>query len=198
MANTTTKEIVQFGLKNAHYALWDDATGTYKTPQRIPGAVKLSISPEGSTSTFNADDKAYYTVSSNGGYTGTFEVAHIPDQMLIDVLGYVKDANGSLLENSDAVPATFALLYEVSSNIEPCRFQFFNCTLTRPSGDANTKSDSVDVDTQSLEFTAIARTLPYGDDEVPFVKGHLSLTDETKAVYDTYYDAVLLPKKVTA
>lgn len=188
------KEIVRFGLKNAHYAPWDATEKKFGTPVPIPGAVSMSISPEGSSTTFYADDKAYYTVSSNGGYTGTLEIAAIPDQMLIDVLGYIKDANGMILEDSDAVPSTFALLYEVASNEEPCRFAFYNCTLSRPSGDSNTKSDSIEVDTQSLEFTAIARTLAYGDGEKPFVKGHLPKTAETATAYESFFDAVLLPK----
>lgn len=188
------KEIVRFGLKNAHYAPWDATEKKFGTPVPIPGAVSMSISPEGSSTTFYADDKAYYTVSSNGGYTGTLEIAAIPDQMLIDVLGYIEDANGMILEDSDAVPSTFALLYEVASNEEPCRFAFYNCTLSRPSGDSNTKSDSIEVDTQSLEFTAIARTLAYGDGEKPFVKGHLPKTAETATAYESFFDAVLLPK----
>lgn len=189
------KEIVRFGLKNAHYAVWDSSSKSYGTPVRIPGAVSMSISPEGSSTTFYGDDKAYYTVSSNGGYTGTLEIAAIPDQMLVDVLGYIKDVNGMILEDADAVPATFALLYEVDSNEEPCRFSFYNCTLARPSGDNNTKSDSIEVDTQSLEFTAIARTFEYGDEDKPFVKGHLPKTTETATAYNDFFNAVLLPKK---
>ena len=194
----TTKDIVRFGLKNAHYAVWDDSKATYGTPVAIPGSISLSISAEGDSSTLYCDDRAYFVTSANGGYTGTLEIAAAPDQMLIDLLGYVKDANGMIIEDADAVPKTFALLYEVGSNIEPVRFSFFNCTLSRPSGDSNTKGESIEPDTQSLDFTAITRNLPYGDGTIGAVKGFLPLTAETKVKYNDYFKAVLLPTKVTA
>lgn len=193
-----TKEAVRFGLKNAHYAVWDESTGKYGTPKAWPGAVSLSLSPEGDSSTFYADDKAYYTVNSNGGYTGTLEFATIPEEAETDLLGMVKDASGMIVEDSGAVAASFALLFEVSSNIEPVRFSMFNCTLSRPSIEANTKADSTDVDTTSMDITCIARTFTYGDSTIDAIKGHLALTTETKAKYDAFYNEVLLPTKATA
>ena len=88
MANTNK---VRFGLKNVYYALIDSETGEYKTPVRLPGAVSLTIDAEGDTSTFYADDIAYYVTSSNAGYSGSIELAALSDQALIDLLGQEKD-----------------------------------------------------------------------------------------------------------
>lgn len=193
------KEYVRFGLKNAHYAVWDAATKEYGAPKRVPGSVKLSLSPEGSTTTFHADDHAYYTVSANGGYSGSFEVAAVPDDMLVDVLGYVRDASGMVIEDATATPKTFALLFEVDSDQLPTRYAFYNCTMARPSDEHNTKGDSVDVDTQSFDLTAISRSLPYGTGAtIDAVKAHLELTPETKAKYDAWFTEVNLPTKAAA
>lgn len=193
----STKELVRFGLKNVYYAVWDEETSTYKKPERWPGAVSMSISPEGDTSTFYADDKAYYTVASNGGYTGTFESAAMQDDVLTELLGYVTDANGMVIEDADAVAKTFALLYEVDSNIEPTRFVMYNCTLARPSDEYSTKSESSEPDTQSADITIITRTFKYGTDTINAIKGHLAKTTATEEKYNNFFSEVMVPTKAS-
>ncbi len=62
MPSTTNK--VKFGLKNCHYAKAtldpDTNTVTFGTPVAIPGAVNLSMDPEGDNEPFYADDMVYY------------------------------------------------------------------------------------------------------------------------------------------
>ena len=72
---------VKFGLKNVHYALLTDGDGTitYETPVPIPGAVSMSLAPQGETNTFYADNIAYYVSTANTGYQGDLEIAVIPD-----------------------------------------------------------------------------------------------------------------------
>ena len=56
------KNKVRFGLKNAYYAkvtFNDEGEPQYATPKRLPGAVSLSISPEGELEKFYADDIVY-------------------------------------------------------------------------------------------------------------------------------------------
>ena len=59
---------VKFNIKNCHYAPVD-SDGKYGTPIAMPGAVNLSLSVQGELSKFYADGIAYYTSSSNGGYS---------------------------------------------------------------------------------------------------------------------------------
>ena len=50
---------VKFGLKNCHYAkatFDEDGNVTYEKPIRMPGAVSLSMDPEGENENFYADD----------------------------------------------------------------------------------------------------------------------------------------------
>lgn len=194
---------VVFGLKNVHYALWTpgdgDGDGTYGTPKPLPGAVSLSVSVEGDTNTFYADDIPYASFSTNGGYSGDLELATLEDDAAVDLLGYVVDDNGILLEDASAVPPTFALLFEVSSNTKPQRFAFYNCTLARPEMEANTRTDSTEPDTQTLNITMIARQLPYGDDgTIDVVKGSIVRTDESATVYDAWMTAVKMPTEPAA
>ncbi len=193
------KELVRFGLKNAYYAKWDAKQGKYLTPVKAPGIVAVSLSPEGETTTFYAENKPYFVISVNGGYTGSMEIANVTDDMYVDLLGYVKDANGALIEDAGAQPSPFALLFEVSSNVEPARFVLYNVTLARPSEERKTVESSVEVSTSTMDLTAIPRTLAYGESStVEAVKGHLALTDESKAAYDSFFEDVYMPTKAAA
>lgn len=111
-----TKNKVRFGLKNLHYALVtvDNDTGdvTFGTPVAWPGAVNLSLDPEGDTESFYADDMIYYTTVANNGYSGDLETALIPDSFRTDILKETEDSNGVLVENSQVEAEHFALLFE--------------------------------------------------------------------------------------
>lgn len=193
MANTNK---VRFGLKNVHYALIDFETGEYKTPVRLPGAVSLSIDAEGDTSTFYADNMAYYVTSSNAGYTGSIELAALTDQALIDLLGYTKDNNGFVYERADANPPSFALLYEIDGDPEQQRGVLYSCKLTRPSVEANTKEDSTDPQTITSDFTAIAKEMTVGEEaNVPVIKGSV---ESKQTAYTDFFTKVYAPAAAAA
>ena len=79
------KNKVRFGLKNAHYAkatFDEDGNVTYAKPVRLPGAVSLSMDPEGENENFYADDIVYFVINNNAGYEGDLELALIPEEFL--------------------------------------------------------------------------------------------------------------------
>ena len=95
---------VKFGLKNAHYALAtinSDGTATYGEPKKLPGAVSINLDPAGEATNFYADDQVYYTIDGASGYTGTLELALIPDDFRKDCLGETADAAGVLVESAE-------------------------------------------------------------------------------------------------
>ena len=114
----STNNKVKFGLKNCHYAKAtldpDTNAVTFGTPVAIPGAVNLSLDPEGDTEPFYADDMVYYTTVANNGYSGDLEIALIPDSFRKDILKETEDTNGVLVEDSTVEPEHFAWSRSIS------------------------------------------------------------------------------------
>lgn len=199
MANVNKK--VRFGLKNAHYAIWNngdgETEGSYAAPVAIPGSVSLSMNREGDTSDFYADDDVWASFDVNNGYSGDLEIAVVEDQLLIDLLGYVRDDNGVLLEPTDAESVEFALLFEQGGNKDKEAYVFYNCTLSRPETAANTKSDSTDPDTATLNIRMSGKELPWEGGTRTFIKGQANSKDQ-KAKFDAWYTQVQMPSKAAA
>lgn len=183
---------VRFGLSNAHYAIYDAEKATYEAPKPIKGSVSLSLDANGDTNDFWADNVKYATFSTNGGYDGTFEIAAAEDAMLVELLGYIDDS-GLLLEDTEGKQKSFALLFEVSGNEVEQRIVLYNCSLSRPGLSANTKSDSTDPDTQTFNFSAIGRDMPYKGETKNIVKGSVENTTTNAAKYKAFMTAVTMP-----
>lgn len=176
---------VKFNIQNVHYAVLDDAQGTYGTPVHIPGAVSLTTDPTGDDSIFWADGVKYYVAYNNTGYEGDFEVALLPDSFRIDVLGDVLDSKNVLVEKADAPTVKFALGFQIDGDKESTFFWYYNCAASRPSSEANTTEESKDPETDTLNWTCAP-----GADGIVRVK----TTAETAAA-DTsaWFEAVYIP-----
>ena len=182
----STNNKVKFGLKNCHYAKAtldpDTNAVTFGTPVAIPGAVNLSLDPEGDTEPFYADDMVYYTTVANNGYSGDLEMALIPDHFRKEILKETEDANGVLVEDSTVEPEHFALLFEFSGDKKKIRHCMYYCTAARPTIEGKTNEDSKEVQTETLELTATP--LPNGKVKV---KTGANTSD---AIYNGWYSAV--------
>lgn len=155
---------VKFGLKNVYYAkATDDGTGTltYATPVRIPGAVNMAMDASGDTDPFYADDIVYYASAANNGYTGTLEIALIPESFRTDILGEVADQNGVVFENAEAEPAEFALLFQFTGDKNGIRHCLYRCTASRPSVNGATMEGSKTPQTDTLNLNAMPRINDY-------------------------------------
>ena len=179
---------VKYGLKSAHYAVITEVGGviSFGTPVPLPGAVNLSIKPSGDSVTFEADDTTYYENNINNGYEGSLEVAKLPDQFKIDVLGEALDANGALIENSEAEHRKFALMYEFDGDANKVRHVNYYCSASRPSIEG--KTGKKDISTDTLDFTS--RPAPDTSD----VKARVKQGDTG---YNTSYSSVYLKNAVT-
>lgn len=156
---------VKYGLKNVHYAVvtetTDSTTGevesTYGTVKAWPGAVSLSLDPSGDDTPFYADDGVYYTIGNNSGYSGSFESALIPEDILTDVMGQTKDSNDVVVETTNDEKKYIALMFEFQMDESARRFLFYRCSIARPSIAGQTKSDSIEVQTETASITATPR-----------------------------------------
>lgn len=187
---------VRYGISNAHYALYTEGTGqaagTYATPVAMPGATQLTLTPQGNTWTFYADNIAYETGSSNTGYEVSVTIAVVGDQAKIDLLGYAADSNGVVYEAADAEPKSCAFLWQFDGSKVKKRGLLYNVKFNRPTETGNTKTDSVDPDTDELTGVAIGRDLTIDNATVNVIKA--SCTDEvtTKTQFDGWFNAVYI------
>ena len=183
---------VTFGLEKVHIAFLDETSPTqpaWKTPIPILGAVRWTPTAVGESSTFYADNTAYFTVTANNGYTGELELANVPDAILAEMLGWEIDDNGMIVEVSDAIPKPFALLGQVLGDKRNRRFVYYHCTASRPAKERQTKNESITPATDVLSLTIS----PIEINGRMIVKGDIELSDTNKAVFDSFFDSVYLP-----
>lgn len=179
---------VKFNICNVHYASIATATNgelTFATPVSMPGAVSLSLDPNGEPESFYADGVEYYIISNNMGYDGDLELAMIPEHFRTDILKEEADDNKVLVENANVETGSFALLFEFDGDVKKIRHVLYNCSASRPKIESKTNEESREVQTETL--TVKARPLSSG-----YVKAKTG--DSTaEAVYADWYKSVYMP-----
>lgn len=149
---------VKYGLKNVHYAVATideiNNTATYGEVKPWPGAVNLSLDPQGGTNIFRADNIDYWIGQSNTGYQGDLETALVPDSFKKDVLGDVEDANGVLVENTGAKTVYFALLFQFEHDDKAGRHVMYKCSATRPAVAGQTTGQELSPSTETVTITS--------------------------------------------
>lgn len=187
------KNKVKFNIRNVHYALLsadEDGQVTFGTPVAMPGAVSLSLDPNGEPSIFYADGYAYYTISNNMGYDGDLELAMVPESFRTDILKESLDSNQVLVEDASVATENFALLFEFDGDVKKIRHVLYNCSATRPTIESATNEDEIEVQTEKL--TIKASPLAGG-----YVKARTSDTT-TETAYNDWYKKVYMPNAATA
>lgn len=182
------KNKVKFNICNVHYALItvdEDGDITFGTPVAMPGAVSLSLEPNGEPSNFYADGYAYYTISNNMGYEGDLELAMVPESFHTDVLKESLDDNSVLVESANVETANFALLFEFDGDVKKIRHVLYNCSAARPNIESTTNEEEIEVQTETLAITA-----------APLANGYVKARtgdSTTDTVYTGWYTSVYMP-----
>ena len=185
----TKKNKVKFNICNVHYALItvsEEGEVAFGTPVAMPGAVSLSLEPNGEPSNFYADGYAYYTISNNMGYEGDLELAMVPESFRTDVLKESLDTNQVLVENANVETANFALLFEFDGDVRKIRHVLYNCSAARPNIESATNEEEIEVQTETLAITA-----------APLANGYVKARtgdSTTDTDYTGWYAAVYLPE----
>lgn len=191
MANKKNK--VKFNIRNVHYAkltIAEDGAVSFATPVAMPGAVSLSLDPNGEPSTFYADGYAYYTISNNMGYEGDLELAMVPEHFRTEILKETLDTNKVLVEDASAQGEKFALLFEFDGDVKKIRHVLYCCTASRPGIESATNEDEIEVKTETLSLKAS-----------PLANGYVKARtgdDTTEDVYTNWYKSVYMSDAASA
>lgn len=147
---------IKYGLSNVYFAeatIANDGSATYETPVAIPGAVSITLDPEGESTPFYADNIVYYVSTANSGYTGSLEIARIPEAFRESILGDHKDTKNVYFEDADAPTKQFALLFQFEGDETATKYVYYNCTASRATVASKTKGASVEPGTDALNLT---------------------------------------------
>lgn len=175
---------VKYGLNNVYYAVKQaNTTQPYAAPVAIPGAVSISMEPQGELSKFYADNGVYWQASSNLGYEGDLEMAKFPSAFLQAIFGFTSGTNGVVGESDNVQPNEFALLFEFSGDADHTRYAFYNCIATRPNVSSSTTNESVEPTTETMTISAVA-----GSDHI--VKGFV---EQGATAYTNWFTQVTKP-----
>lgn len=190
MPDTSTPNKVEYGLCNVHYApieKYDDTAKkyTYGTPVHIPGGISVSFDPSGDTNPFYADNVVYFNTKTNAGYEGDLEIATIPDDFRIAILGE-QEIDGMLVENADAQGKEFALMFQFEGDASGKRHVLYRCSAARPTIASETKGDTTNPNTNTLTITCMARENDHQ------IKSSL-LESKNKTRYSKWFESVQEP-----
>ena len=148
---------VNFGLSKVYYSvLTEGSTNSWATPVHVAGAVSLTIDDNSTSTPFYADNITYYRSFANNGYSGTLEMARIPEVMLSDVFGITENTTDKVIyEYATQQPKPFALLFQREGDDSAELAVLYKVTpTTKPTRGSSTIEDAPTPVTQSFDFEA--------------------------------------------
>lgn len=181
---------IKYGLSKVYYAvatIASNGSATYDTPVALPGAVSLTLDAEGSRTDFWADNIKYWVGNANNGYSGSLELALIPEDFYTDVLGEFEDAKKVRFEETGAQDVHFALLFQFEGDDSATRHVIYNCIAGRPANSGSTKEDSIEPQTQTIDITA---TAIYNATLDKYLVKASTKSDTDTTVYGNWFSAV--------
>lgn len=179
------KNKVRFGLKNVHVcSITEDAGAiTYGTPVAWKGAKSLTLDPEGDTNTYYADNTAYFATSTNNGYSGSLEMSEIPEEIEKMIFNVVTTEEGNLAEDANLLPNNVALMFQFEGDVNATKYIFYKVVFSRPNVEGETKEESTDPKTTSMDITAI----PVEKDDHQWVRSKCRKGDTN---YESFFSTV--------
>ena len=187
---------ITYGLENVHIAFLDTASLTppeWETPIAIPGAVRLTPAAVGQPVKFYADNKIYFSTTTNDGYTAELEMALVPDAVLAEMLGWLIDDNGMVVEIADGTPKKFALLGQMEGDDKNRRFVYYDCEASRPAKENKTKGESIEPATDVLSLTILPIDIVIDGKTQKVPKGTMELSATNATAYNSFFGSVYLP-----
>jgi phi13 family phage major tail protein len=185
---------ITYGLSNVHVwpitATTSDGIPTYGSIIEVPGAKEVTLSAEGETVKFYADNIIYWTAAANNGYSGDLTIADVPAEFAENILKEIRDVNGVMVEDASTTGAEFAMAFEFEGDVNKKRHVFYRCTAGRPEVSSKTKEENIEPNTQEVAINAIPRL------DNHFVKA--TVEDSTSAAYEEWYGTAPYEPTLTA
>lgn len=188
--------MAQIGLKNLYYApITEDEYGneTYGTPVRLAKAINADMTVNSNDATLYADDGADVVFRDFINGTLTLEVNDLGNAVAAALLGASIDANGALVSSGEDVPPPVAIAFQSKSARGGDRyFWFYRVTFSVPSASIQTKGESIEFATPSIEGTISRRNLPDTNNKHPW-KIEAKAGEANQTIIAGWFDAVIEP-----
>lgn len=186
------KNKVRYGLRNVHVCAITENAGaiTYNTPVAWKGAKSLTLDPEGDTNTYYADNTAYFTTNTNNGYSGSLEMSEIPEEIEKMIFNTVTTEEGNLAEDANVLPNNVALMFQFEGDVSATKHIFYKVVFARPNVEGETKEESTDPTTTSMDITAV----PVEKDDHQWVKAKCRKGDTNYESFFTTAPTLPTPK----
>ena len=180
---------IRYGLSNVHVGkvTFENGTPTFGTPKAYPGAVNITMDPEGESTPFYADNIVYYMATSNNGYTGDLEMAYLYDWFETEYLGHKTSSEGMIVETADAKPSNMYIMFQFEGDVKATKHILYNVHASRPSVEGSTKEDTTTPATTTIPYTAMPLQTTVGQ----LVKGKVPANASNYA--DFFTKAPVLP-----
>ena len=190
MANKIT-----YGLDQLYYSkiTFTGDVPSFATPVAIPGAVSISISNEGDMTKFKADNIDYWVGEANNGYSGSFEVADLPQAFYTDILGAVSDSNTVIYEDQNVQSNHFALLFQFQGDEKAVRHVMYNCVAKRPDVASQTKGDTIEPNTMTVDIEASGAKLEVKSGVNKMIVKAFATSAANTTAYNGWFSNVYVP-----
>ena len=152
----TDKNKVEFGLSEIHVGTFTvDAQGdvTLGEPYKLPGAVSLSLDPEGDENAFYADDVKYWSNYQDNGLSGSLEMARFPDEFKVRFMGHKVLADGGIASIKGVEKPPVYIAFQGKGDAQKRRTILYNVTLGGIKTEAGTVEDKTEPKTQSMDIS---------------------------------------------
>ena len=144
------------GLSNLHYAVLDVITGEYGTVKKLSEAISATVSREAETIYAFGDNTILASARGAEVCTIGLETAKIPSDVIVELLGATKGADGVVSFSQNDVPKKVALMFEAQlDGGEVAKFVFYEGTFAVESEEFSSKTETVSFTGDSIVGTFI-------------------------------------------
>lgn len=183
------------GLDKLYYASITDSTSgeTYGTPTLLAKAISVDLSVELNEATLFADDGLAEAVKEFKGGTISLNVDDIGPSVAAALVGATVDQNGVLVSAGEDTPKHVAIGFRArKSNGKYKYFWFYRVLFGLPATNLQTKGDSINFATPTIEGTIFRRLKAANDGKHPW-KAEVTEDGTNTSIISAWFTTVYEP-----